>query len=180
MIYTYTELKDKNIDDYTIRKMIKNKELYKIDCGLYSDTKYYNHLEYIVKKYPNAIFTFDSAFFYLDFTDYIPDKYFLATSNNSKKIKNENVEQIFMSNKFFEVGKIQIKYNNIPINIYDKERMLIELVRNKNKIPFDYYKEVILNYRDISNEINIDKLSNYLDYFKNSKNIFETIQREVF
>ena len=27
--------------------------------------------------------------------------------------------------------------------MYTKERMLVELLRKKNKLPFDYYKEIL-------------------------------------
>jgi len=30
--------------------------------------------------------------------------------------------------------------NGTTIKLYSKERLLVELVRHKNKIPFDYYK----------------------------------------
>ena len=180
MIYKYGELKDKGLDNYNISKKVENKELYKIEKGLYSDTEKYNHLEYIVKKYPNTIFTSESAFFYLGLTDVIPNKYFLATPNNVSKIKNKKIEQIFMANHLFKIGKSQINYNNVNINIYNKERMLIELVRNKNSIAFDYYKEIISNYREIADEIDMSLLAEYLEKFTNGKNIFEIIHREVF
>ena len=35
----------------------------------------------------------------------------------------------------------------IEIHMYNKERMLVELLRNKNKLPFDYYKEILENYK---------------------------------
>ena len=180
MIYTYSELKNNGLDNYNINKKVANKELYKIESGLYSDTEKYNHLEYIVKRYPNSIFTSESAFFYLELTDYIPSKYFLDTKHNVKKILNDKIEQIFMANDFFEIGKSQINYNNVQINIYNKERMLIELIRNKNTIPFDYYKEIISNYREIADEIDMSLLADYLECFTNGKNIFEIIHREVF
>ncbi len=180
MIYTHRELKDKGMSNYNINKKVENKELYKIENGLYSDTEKYNQLEYIVKKYPNSIFTSESAFFYLGLTDYIPSKYFLATKHNAKKIENDKIEQIFMANHFFETGKTEMNYNNVKINIYNKERMLIELIRNKNTIPFDYYKEIIINYREIEDEIDMSLLTDYLESFINGKNIFETIHREVF
>ena len=85
-----------------------------------------------------------------------------------------------MANHFFEIGKSQINYNNVQINIYNKERMLIELIRNKNTIPFDYYKEIISNYREIADEIDMSLLADYLECFTNGKNIFEIIHREVF
>ena len=100
MIYTYGELKNKGIDNYNINKKIEKKELYKIEEGLYSDTEKFNQLEYITKKYPNGVFTMESAFFYLGLTDYIPDKYFLATKHNAQKILNDKVKQIFMVNHF--------------------------------------------------------------------------------
>ncbi len=42
---------------------------------------------------------------------------------------------------------MQLVVESATINIYDKERMLIELIRNKNQMAFDYYKEIISNYR---------------------------------
>ena len=180
MIYKYGELKDKGLDNYNISKMVENRELYKIEKGLYSDTEKYNPMEYIVKKYSNAIFTSESAFFYLGLTDVIPNKYFLATPNNVSKIKNKKIEQIFMANHLFEIGKIEFEYNNVKINIYNKERMLIELIRNKKNLPFDYYKEIITNYREIVDEIDMSLLADYLECFTNGKNIFEIIHREVF
>lgn len=180
MIYTYRELKNNGLDNYNITKKIENNELYKIENGLYSNTEKYNQLEYIVKKYPNSIFTSESAFFYLGLTDYIPSKYFVATKHNAKKIANDKIEQIFMANHFFEIGKSKINYNNVKINIYNKERMLIELIRNKNAFAFDYYKEIISNYREIVDELDMSMLADYLEGFNNGKNIFETIHREVF
>lgn len=180
MIYTYSELKNNGLDNYNINKKVANKELYKIESGLYSDTEKYNSLEYIVKRYPNSIFTSESAFFYLGLTDYIPSKYFLATKHNAKKMLNDKIEQIFMANHFFEIGKSQVNYNNVQINIYNKERMLIELIRNKNNFAFDYYKEIISNYREIADEIDMSLLADYLECFTNGKNIFEIIHREVF
>jgi len=180
MIYRYGELKDKGLDNYNIKKKVEQKQLFKIEKGLYSDKKTYSQLEYIVKKYPNIIFTSESAFFYLELTDVIPSKYFVATPNNVSKIDNKKIEQIFMSNHLFEIGKIQKNYNNVKINIYNRERMLIELIRNKNSITFDYYKEIINNYREIADELDMSLLADYLEYFTNGKSIFKIIHREVF
>ena len=66
------------------------------------------------------------------------------------------------------------------INIYDKERMLIELVRSKNTMGYDMYKEIISNYRRIVGDIDIEKLEKYLSYFSHGDKLFEMIQDEVF
>ena len=140
MIYNYKEIKEKYKTNYKINKAIKDKELYKIEKNIYSDTKNVNYLEMISKKYPNAIFTMDSAFYFHNLTDVIPSKINLAIERNSSRIKDEKINQVLTIKKLFEIGKMQMIVEGAIINVYDKERMLIELIRNKNQIAFDYYK----------------------------------------
>ena len=59
-----------------------------------------------------------------------------------------------MDDKYFDIGDTFIKHNNIKIRVYDNERMLIELVRNKKNIPYDMYKEIVNNYRKIIESLN--------------------------
>lgn len=181
MIYKYNELIKKRIysSDAQIKKAINTKELFKIDFGLYSNKKINSKLEIIAKKYENYIFNSDSAFFYHGLTDNIPLKYYLAGKRGAQKIKNDDIVQTYMDDKYFEIGDSFIFYNNIKIRIYDKERMLIELVRNKNSISYDMYKEIINNYRDIIDSLNLLKLQNYLSKFNDGEKLLKMIQEEV-
>ena len=181
MVYTYKELLKIYKDDYNIKKAIDNKEIYKIEKGIYSDKKIVNPLLVYSKKYPNATITMDNAFYYYDLTDIIPDKICLATSSKSHTIDNVKIIQIYMKDNILNLGRTLVKLDdNNYIYMYDKERLLIELIRKRNKIPFDYYKEIISNYRDIAYELDMNKLEEYLDYFNNGNNLFAIIQREVF
>ena len=76
MLYFRNELDKDKYSTYQLNKAIKNKELFKEDNGLYSDVEFVNPLEVICKKYPDAIFTSDSAYYYYDFTDVIPDSFY--------------------------------------------------------------------------------------------------------
>ena len=58
--------------------------------------------------------------------------------------------------------------------------MLIELARSKNQMGYDMYKEIITNYRKIADDLNMEKLENYLTYFPYRDKLFEIIQDEVF
>lgn len=179
-LYSYNEIKKLMKSNYQIRKNISEGKYYKLDSNLYSDKKYVNPLEIIVKKYPNAIFTMDSAFYYYELTDVVPDYFYLATTRTSTRIKNDNIKQTFVSNDLFEIGKTQIIVENVKINIYNKERLLVELIRKRKSIPFDYYKEIINNYRNIINELDIYKIQEYISYYKNKHSLYETLKREVF
>ena len=180
MIYKYSEVVKKYGNKYQVSKALVDGKLFKLEEGLYSDDKYASDLEIITKKYPNAIFTMDTAFYFYDLTDVIPRKYQLAINEKKRKIENNKIELFYCSEEFFEVGKTALETHNAIVNIYDKERMLIELVRNKNKIPFDFYKEVLNNYRAQADNLEMRKIEEYLKYFKNRDNIFEVIRNKVY
>ncbi|MEG0794218.1 MAG: hypothetical protein RSF02_01950 [Bacilli bacterium] len=181
MVYNYKEVLNKYGSTYQLGIAITKKEIMKIEEGIYSDKEYSNEIEILTKKYPNAIFTMNNAFYFYDLTDVIPRKYYLAIQKNRKKINYPNVEMVYMSNEFFEVGKVQLDIGNgVIVNCYDKERMLIELIRNRKKIPYDYYKEILNNFRERAETLEIRKIEEYLNYFKNKNNIFEIIRNEVY
>ncbi len=180
MIYNHKEIKEKYKSDYQINKAIENKEIYKIEKNIYSDTKNINYLEMLSKKYTNAIFTMDSAFYFHNLTDVIPNKINLATKRNALRIKDDKIIQIFISEKLFEIGKTQMIVEGATINVYDQERMLIELIRNKNQIAFDYYKEIISNYRKRINDLDVSKIEEYIEVFPHEEHIYDILQREVF
>ena len=66
------------------------------------------------------------------------------------------------------------------IPIYSKERMLIELIRYKTKLPFDYYKEIILNYRKELPKLNIQEIQDLAMEAPKSNKIMGILQTEVF
>lgn len=56
---------------------------------------------------------------------------------------------------------------------------MIELVRYKSKLPFDYYKEIILNYRKLLPKLDIQKIQDYALMALKSNKVLEIIQMEV-
>ena len=180
MIYSYEDVISKYKNNYQLDKALKEKKIFRIESGIYSSQEFVNYLLIINKKYPNAVFTLDSAFYYHNLTDVIPQNYFLATNRKASKIMDNKVKQIYVSEDKFDIGITTIMVDGIKIKIYDKEKLLIELVKNSKNVPFDYYKEIINNYRSISDKLDMNKLSDYLNYYKNDIDLFLKIQKEVF
>ncbi len=180
MVYTYKELLLNYKSAYQIEKAVKDGKVYKIEKGIYSDIPNVHFLAVIMKKYSNAVITSLSAYYYHNLTDVIPDKIYLATDRNNRMIYSNRIKQIRMKDELYNLGKTQIDYDGIKINIYDKERMLIDLARNKNQIGYDLYKEIISNYRRLASSLDTQKIEEYLQYFVNGDKIFEIIQDEVF
>ncbi|MBR0137453.1 MAG: hypothetical protein IJM15_03515 [Erysipelotrichaceae bacterium] len=180
MIYSYPECIKKWQSDYQIKKQIAEGSLFLIEKGIYSDTPDVSALAVICKKYPKGIITMDSAFFYHGLTDTIPDRYHIATESHSFALSDERIAQHYVQLEILDKGAITMKHRDTTFRIYDKERMLIELLRYKNKLPFDYYKEIIGNYRDIIHKLDIERIQEYAEVFPKHKLISERLDAEVF
>jgi len=180
MVYSYKDLLIELGSRASIEKALKNRELFRLKNGIYSDNDMIDPIVIISKKYTNAIITMDSAFYYYNLTDVIPQKVHVATSRNARKINDQEVEQYYLTDNILNQGKTQVEVQGVLVNMYDKERLLIELIRKRASIPFDYYKEIIDNYRKISYELDMSKIEEYVALFKNEVGLFNILQREVF
>lgn len=180
MIYSYREILKKVGSRSMIEKALKNNELFRLKDNVYSDSDLVDPMVVISKKYINSIITMDSAFYYYNLTDVIPQKVHVATSRDARKINDPEVVQYYLNNDILNPGKTQVDVCGDKINMYDRERLLIELIRKRAFIPFDYYKEIIENYRQISYELDMYKIEEYVALFKNEVNLFDILQREVF
>ena len=179
MLLTYQECLDKYGSDYQLKKEIGSGALFMKEKGIYSTKRNVSEIDVIMRKYPKTVCTGKSAFYYHSISDVIPDHYYLATRRTDTRIKDSRIIQSFLKNEIFDVGITEIQYNNSNIRIYDKERMLIELMRFRSKFPMDYYKEIIGNYRKLSFELDFGIIEDYAATFKNGAKLMNMMQMEV-
>ena len=180
MIYTYKECIEKYKTDYEIRKLLSTGQLKRVSRGVYSDEDYESDLAIISKTYPYAVFTMNSAFYYHGLTDTIPRSYYLMTDKDATKIKDKRICQFFDNHNSLALGVEKKEYNGTEIRIFNRERMLVELIRNKNKFSFDYYKEIISNYRKLIYELDIQAVQEYAMQLPKTRLVLDTLQLEVF
>lgn len=180
MLLSYDECVKRYGNNYRIKKAIDGGYLYKFAPGIYSDKKNVADTAIIKMKCPKSVFTLNSAFYYQGLTDTIPDYYYLTTDKDATKIRDKSIKQIFDNNHSMNLGVEIMNYNGDSIRIFSKERLLIELVRNKNSLPFDYYKEIIGNYRKLLYELDFQLVEEYAEQLPKTKLVMETIQMEVF
>lgn len=179
MLLSYQECVDKYGSDYKLKKELAGGNLFIKEKGIYSTKRNASEIDVIMRKYPKAICTGKSAFYYHSLTDVIPEHYYLATKRTDTRIRDSRVRQSFIKNEIFEAGITELQYNNSTIRIYNPERMLIELLRFRAKIPMDYYKEIIRNYRKLSFEMDFVLVEEYAAMFRNGAKLMDMIQMEV-
>ena len=83
------------------------------------------------------------------------------------------------SSNAFEMGKTTIEYDGVDITIYNEERLLIELIRNKRKFSFDLYKEIISNYRKLIHKMDMTQIMEYAYELPKTNMVMETIRLEI-
>ncbi len=179
MILSYNEAVERYGSEYRLSRAVSDKKIYKQEDGIYSTERYVSELGVIMKKYPRAVLAGEYAFYSHGLTNIIPEKYDLATSSKSAKITDARVHQIYINDSVFSLGIEEKDIDGVSVRIYDKERMLIELLRNKNSMPYDLYKEIVISYRDLVRELQIWRIQEYAAIFPKSKMISKALDEEV-
>ena len=176
MFFSYKQCIEKYQNDHFLEKVLKDGLIHKVEKGIYSDTPTWRELALVAYKNENAIFTMNSAFYYQDLTDSIPDNYYLGTNRDASKIKDENVKQVFYPEETLMLGVEEKTINGTTVKLYSKEGLLVKLIRHKNKIPFDYYKEIIASYRNKIYALDEEWFEDNVQKFPGSKKIMNAIQ----
>ena len=179
MLMTTSECVAKYGSFYRIAKAIQRGELQKIAHGVYSDGKRYRDVEKLQKIFPTSVITMLSAYYYYGLTDNVPDKIHLAVERDGTKINDENVIQYFVPKGTGKIGVVSAELHGMSLRIFDKERLLIETIRQRTKMPLDLFHEVIGGYRKIADSLYPAKMEDYLDSFPKRNIIFDAIKREV-
>ena len=166
--------------DYFINQMVAEGKLFRVDKGIFSEKEHVPELALLSFKYPKAIITMETAFYLYGFTDEVPDLCTMATKREAAPITDSRIKQVFMPGELLGLGATTMDYKGYDIQIFDRERMLIELVRYKTKIPFNYYKEILGNYRRILPQLNAEKIRNYAESVPKSDKVIRTLRTEVY
>ncbi|MGN0545080.1 MAG: hypothetical protein ACI4I0_05925 [Acutalibacteraceae bacterium] len=181
MVMNYSDCCEKFGGRYRTDLLIRKGQLRRVAVGLYSDTPEWSNIEVVLARYPNAVVTLQSAYYYYELSDSIPDAFHLATDRDASKIYDERIVQHFLPKGTVGIGVVASKFmNDVVSRIFDKERLLIETARNKTKLPYDLYKEVIESFRRIKETLYPAKLTDYLESFPKKDSILRTIESEVF
>ena len=180
MLMLYADAVKEYGSGYKLKKAVNLGEIYKLSPGVYARRSTATEMEMLQARYKTAIFTMDSAFYFLGLTDVVPEKWHMATARNSTRIPSKQVHQYFEAANYYGIGKSLVDFNGAELRCYDQERMLLELVRHRKTMPFDFYKEIVQSYRRRYENIDYGKLDDYIEAMQSRTDFYDVIQREIF
>ena len=179
MVFTYGDMIDRYGSAYQISRAVKAGEVYKLARGVYSDVRHPDPNAIVCTLYPQAVLTMDSAFFLHGLTDVFPEAVHVATPRGATRIRMSEVRQHFMRPELMRVGVRLVAGDDLPVRVFSRERMLVELLRNAAKLPVDYYRELIAAYRRIAHDLDMSEVDASLVLYRRSDALFDMLQREV-
>ena len=165
-IITTKEVINLGIHKDVLKELTIKKELEKITNGLYAlPSENIDEYLYFSYRIPKGIFSHETAAYLQGLSTRMPLVYVMTVKvgDNVSRVKSvrDNIIFKYIKKDYYDIGKITI---NSPfgreISVYDKERTILDIIKDKDRIDVQVFSKVIKSYFT-SKEKNLLKLSKY-------------------
>ena len=165
-------VRESGIDKTIFYNYIKQQELTKIGPGIYAcpsvweDDLYTLHL-----RFSQLIYSHETALYLHDLTDREPFQPVITvkTGYNPSVLRAEGVKVHTIKASLYDVGMSMVKSNfNRWIPVYDMERTVCDIVRNRNNMDIEVFQNALKRYVKKQNK-NLHKLNEYAEQFRVNK-----------
>lgn len=160
------EAEKNNIHRQYIKQLEETGYLRKVSKGIYvKENKEVNEFFILGQKYKKGIFSHNTALYFYDLTDRTPIKLdmtfpsYITVHDNSIKI-----HYIKEENHLLGLKEMKLQ-DGTSIQIYDMERTICDIIRDRNKIDPQIFNDAIKGYIKKKNK-NLVLLYEYAEKFK--------------
>lgn len=172
---------NENIPKIYLTRLIKKNKIERVGRGIYVKTNYLvDDFVVLQNKSKNCVFSNMTSLYLLGYSNRIPIKYDITVLSGYKGSlqKNNSVNLHYSKKENFYLGiKDYILDSGYIIKIYDLEKTICDIIKNKKKFDLELYNKAIRNYF-YSKEKNILKLYDYarkMNIYEKVKNTFEVL-----
>ncbi len=175
-VITTKEFKEAKIGFYYINKLIEDNYISRIGKGIYGKNDSFEDEYFIIQnRYKNAIFSYNTALFFLNKTEVTPNIIDITIPNdyNVSSIDTKQIRVHYASRENMELGVIKIKspFGN-TIKAYNLERTICDIVKSENKCGLDIeQRNKVIKKAFSNNEIDGATLIHYSKKLKCEKKI---------
>jgi len=146
------ELEQEKIRYRNVQQLIEAGLVEKVRYGYYQwvDPDDFREAGLITRLFPDAIFCMDTALRYYGYSDRTPAEWHLAVSKDSGKsrfnIDYPFVRPYYVEPAVLELGLTRGNIDGHEVDIYDKERLICDCLRYRNKIDKEIFNKAIQRY----------------------------------
>lgn len=147
-----TQLAEEKVFYLQRQKLIEEGCIEKVRRGYYQwiDHEDFSETGTVIRLFPDAILCMDTALRYYGYSDRTPGEWHLAVSKDSGKsrfnIDYPFVKPYYIEPMVLELGLTRGNMDGYEIRIYDKDRVICDCLRYRNKMDKEIFNKAIQNY----------------------------------
>lgn len=174
------QLSNEKIYYKDIQELIKEGYIEKIRTGYYQWVNYedLSEVSTVIRLFPDGIFCMETALRYYGYSDRTPLEWHIAVNKNSNKtrfnIDYPFVKPYYIDPKVLELGISEQVVDDNKVRMHDKERVVCDCMRYRNKMDREIFNKAIQNYINDSKK-NISKLMEYAERLRVKRLVKELI-----
>ena len=161
-----SDLKKLNIHKQYLKLLRDEDYIERKEKGVYvKKGRNVNDFFLIQQRYKTGVFSHNTALYFYHLTDRTPLKYDMTFKNNIR-VNDEIIEPHYIKQDKYELGIIELELQDkTTIKVYDLERTIIDILRDRNKIDLQIFNTAMKEYMKRKDK-NLIKLSKYAKEFK--------------
>lgn len=174
------QLQAEKIEYRSIQRLIRLGYVEKVRYGYYQwvDQNDFSEVRLISQLFPDAILCMDTALRHYAYSDRTPAQWHLAVSKDSGKsrfkIDYPFVKPYFIRPSLLELGLTEGQMDGQRVRIYDRERVICDCLRYRNKMDKEIWGTAIQRYV-LDSRKSIPKLLEYAEALRVKKTVGDLI-----
>lgn len=147
-----TQLAEEKVFYPQRQKLMEDGHIEKVRRGYYqwNSSEDFSEVSTVTRLFPDAILCMDTALRYYGYSDRTPGDWHLAVSKDSGKSRF-NIDYPFLKPYYIEptvleLGLTKGAMDGHEIRIYDKDRVICDCLRYRNKMDKEIFNKAIQNY----------------------------------
>jgi predicted transcriptional regulator of viral defense system len=147
-----TQLAEEKVFYPQRQKLMEDGHIEKVRRGYYqwNSSEDFSEVGTVTRLFPDAILCMDTALRYYGYSDRTPGDWHLAVSKDSGKsrfnIDYPFVKPYYIEPTVLELGLTKGAMDGHEIRIYDKDRVICDCLRYRNKMDKEIFNKAIQNY----------------------------------
>ena len=168
------ELQKENIFYRRLQQLIDEGYVEKVRYGYYQwiDEEDFSEAGTVIRLFPDAILCMDTALRYYKYSDRTPAQWHLTVSKDSGKsrfnIDYPFIKPYYVEPRILEIGLSNGNMDGHEVRIYDKDRVICDCLRYRNKMDKEIFNRAIQSYI-ADPEKSIPKLLEYAETLRVKK-----------
>jgi len=179
---TTKDVTNNNIPKVYLTKMVRNNTIERISRGVYiKSNDIPDDMVVLQNKSKNAIYSNTTSLFLHGLSNRLPIKYDITIKSgyNGSLQNTSNVNLFYVKKELLELGVMNYKLDSgYSIRIYDLERTICDIIKNKKKLDQELVNKAIREYfySKKKDTIKLYEYAKKLNIYEKVKNTFEVLK----